>query len=289
MSIKENNSSQSKIKDILLKLFYWSIDLKKHIKYLFSDVEVRISGIDKTSRQIAQSYKNKYKGMRCFIIGNGPSLTTKDLEMLNNEITFASNSIYRIAELTQWRPTFYGAFDEVEADSQEKIFGINHLECKVKFFRQQGFYVFKKMTGKCCYLSTKHRKVYLDHPGFSKDISKNIYTIGTVIYALIQIAVYMGFTDIFLIGVDHKFARERTKDGKVIENKESKSYFYKSIEEIGAASVWQHKVAFEYAEQFSRKNGIRIYNATRGGNLEVFERVDIDTLLKIRKYCGSQQ
>ena len=40
--------------------------------------------------------KDVGKGKRCFIIGNGPSLNIGDLEKLNNEITFASNRIYKL-------------------------------------------------------------------------------------------------------------------------------------------------------------------------------------------------
>lgn len=40
---------------------------------------------------------------------------------------------------------------------------------------------------------------------------------------------------------------------------------------------WQTK-AYEAAELYSREYGFRIYNATRGGCLEVFERVNFDSL-----------
>ena len=40
------------------------------------------------------------------------------------------------------------------------------------------------------------------------------------------------------------------------------------------------KVAFEFAEEYSKEHGFRIYNATRGGALEAFERVDFDSLFK---------
>ncbi len=39
------------------------------------------------------------------------------------------------------------------------------------------------------------------------------------------------------------------------------------------------EVAYEYAEKYSREHGFRIYNATRGGYLEVFERVNLNDVL----------
>ena len=43
-------------------------------------------------------FKNKHDGQRCFIIGNGPSLTAEDLNLLKNEVTFAANRIYNFVK-----------------------------------------------------------------------------------------------------------------------------------------------------------------------------------------------
>ena len=58
--------------------------------------------------------KNIYRGKRCFLIGNGPSLRAEDLTCLHEhgEICFAFNRIYNIFEQTSWRPTFYISQDE---------------------------------------------------------------------------------------------------------------------------------------------------------------------------------
>ena len=60
------------------------------------------------------SYKNKYSGKRCFLIGNGPSLKAEDLTKLykNGDITFAFNRVYNIFDDTEWRPKFYISQDE---------------------------------------------------------------------------------------------------------------------------------------------------------------------------------
>ena len=52
------------------------------------------------------SYHNKYQGQACFIVGNGPSLNSRDLNLIKKEgyITFAANKIYRIFKETDWRP-----------------------------------------------------------------------------------------------------------------------------------------------------------------------------------------
>ena len=37
-------------------------------------------------------------------------------------------------------------------------------------------------------------------------------------------------------------------------------------------------IAYDYARKYADSNGIKIYNATRGGCLEAFQRVNFDSL-----------
>ena len=59
--------------------------------------------------QRLRSIKGIHKGQRCFIVANGPSLTSSDLNLLqeNKEITFGMNRIFKIFDDTKWRPTYY--------------------------------------------------------------------------------------------------------------------------------------------------------------------------------------
>ena len=122
----------------------------------------------------------------------------------------------------------------------------------------------------------------MDEPAFSTDLTKGIYTIATVTYTLIQLARYMGFTEIYLLGVDHKYANEIKKDGTVVKNEGVKSYFgnQQKLENNIVAASWEMELAYQYAEKYSRENGFRIYNATRGGYLEVFERISLEMVLE---------
>ena len=111
------------------------------IKYLFSSAFVIMSGKRRNSNKYLKTLKNRYAGKRCFVIGNGPSLTKEDLELLRNEVTFASNRIYKMFDKTDWRPTFYAVFDESVASDRDVIKNANLFDCEGKFFREQGWYV----------------------------------------------------------------------------------------------------------------------------------------------------
>ena len=73
--------------------------------------------------KFSQLYKLKklYEGERCFIISTGPSLRLSDIELLKNEITFSMNSICRIFNETNWRPTFYGIQDRFVYPKMEEL------------------------------------------------------------------------------------------------------------------------------------------------------------------------
>lgn len=265
-----------KIKNIIYKLY-------QRIMYVLSLLYLVLSGKQKKYNNYLKSIKDKYKGQRCFVIGNGPSLTKEDLDKLSCEITFASNRIYKIFSETDWRPTYYMMFDEGVAASDGVIDGVNSFECEMKFFRQQGYYVCRKVKSPSCFIHSWWSRKSLDNPQFSEDLSKGIYAIATVTYTMIELARHMGFSEIYLIGVDHKYANERKKDGTIVKNEGVKTYFgnhgKKASQSIAAS--WEMEIAYNYAEKYSRENGFRIYNATRGGYLEAFERVDLDEVLDV--------
>ena len=81
--------------------------------------------------KLLNSFKNKYSGERCFIIGNGPSLKVEDVEKLKDEFTFAFNRIYYIFDKTSWRPNFYISEDlKILEKSKNEI---NKLDLPYKF------------------------------------------------------------------------------------------------------------------------------------------------------------
>lgn len=256
---------------------------KYFIKSRISRAEVIVNGRRGSSNEYLKSIKDKYKGQRCFVLGNGPSLASEDLEKLKSEITFASNRIYKAFENTDWRPTFFGMMDESVAELDGVIDGINSFECEKKFALQEGYYIFKKFKGDTCFLHGWYERKYLDNPGFSADLTEGVYCIATVTYMLIQIARYMGFDEIYLLGMDNRYAYSRLRDGTVVKNEGVANYFGEQgiamPDPNKAVDTWELDVAYEYAEKFSHENGFRIYNATRGGFLEKFERVDLDEII----------
>lgn len=242
--------------------------------------------------------KNIHKGKRGFVIGNGPSLDLSDLEKLKNEITFASNSIYGMYNYTDWRPDYYCIIDPVcikhviekktaIIDKTFKTFftGVYYYDLMKEIEKDRGWDV--------CYLNIINKlKKSEGDVEFSDKIDSCVYSSGSVTGVLLQLAVYMGLEEIYLLGVDFSFAFERNISGKIkinnvvnynklIEKEEEELYDmirdrsggYNNLADIDL-QLWGYQAAKRYANT----HGIKIYNATRGGKLEVFERVNIDSL-----------
>lgn len=239
-------------------------------------------------RAAIRRYKNFYDGRRCFIIGNGPSLTIKDLETLMKfgEISIASNSIYNLFPKTDWRPAIYTVHDFQEIKkTREKI---SAVQAGLKIVAMSAEGRIYDIDGAILLRLIEPRR---EEVRFSGDISECVYDGGTVTYVSIQCAVYMGFKEIILLGVDHSFAREMDKSGRITTN-EVKNHFqdYQTDEFWGDGKKDEEAVifpadfatsAFAVAKRYADEHGVKILNATRGGKLEVFERVDFDTLFNV--------
>lgn len=225
-----------------------------------------------------KKYKNIYKGERVFIIGNGPSLKIEDLEILHKhkEICFGFNRIYRVYNRTKWRPNYIGITDidllvdcykDLEMMKSEVFLG----DCSIEIRIPKEFSNVKT-------IHLEIQEYYPNYPDFSDDISKGVYWGYSVTYDIgIQVAAYMGFKEIYLIGMDHaiigNISDERNHFINNYYKEDEKSKYSERVFEKDKITK-----AYEKAELYSRTHGFRIYNATRGGELEVFERVNFDSL-----------
>lgn len=226
--------------------------------------------------------KDSQKGKKCFVIGNGPSLSVDDLNKIHKLgiPTFSTNRIFKLFDKTEWRPTYYVSEDILLMADAQKI--INDMDTEKRFIPINLKWFKAVDIPKADYFYMEYAKKPEDNFNLSLDIPKCVRCRGTVTMTCLQLAVYMGFSEIYLIGVDHNFAKMFDKNGNVIEDSSIKNHFAddydKGIVDQGF-HVDEATEAYMDAERLSRKlKTFRIYNATRGGKLEVYERIDLDEL-----------
>ncbi|MGF1485107.1 MAG: 6-hydroxymethylpterin diphosphokinase MptE-like protein [Opitutales bacterium] len=236
-----------------------------------------------SSRSYWKRIQNLHTGKRGFIIGNGPSLKIEDLERLKGEVTLAANRIYLAFDQTAWRPSYVSVADAVlwpkirEEMSQyfDEILAVADLPCAPA--AQMRYYRYRARADA---LPESNQAA----PAFSADLLEGIYGGYTVTYDNLQIATWLGLNPIYLIGCDHHYAGEtgQEPEGQAIVNSSSVNHFvanYRNVgEAINPAPIARMNRAFREAQRFAELNGRSILNATRGGHLEVFPRVDFDSL-----------
>ncbi|MCM1232442.1 MAG: DUF115 domain-containing protein [Ruminococcus flavefaciens] len=264
---------------------------------IFYDVYDDLIHWKKHTDRIKDFYR-KHEGKRCFVIGNGPSLRTEDLERLKDDLTFASNSIYAVYSSTNWRPTYYCAWDPIfcrEIMSEKQNMSVLMDGCEAAFTSILGEgmqYRDDIDMRKLYYMRTISKKSENKLPLFSSDCCEQVYAAGSITYGMLQLAVYMGFTQIYLLGMDFSYSVEQHEDDTIVRNnvcnhmeeiekEEAKRFYKKTVDRHGdsyVASIDLQLAGFQAAKEYTDAHNIKIYNATRGGKLEVFERVNFDSL-----------
>jgi len=141
---------------------------------------------------VIQDFRDTHKGDTAVVIGNGPSLEETPLVELHKKyFTFGANKIYG----RDFMPIFWTCIDSVML-----------TECIPWVIAHQGF-LSEKFVPRDVPLPDSHQLNTSVESGFSKDAAEKVILGGTVTYVNLQLAWYMGFTTVLLVGVDHKYPK----------------------------------------------------------------------------------
>ncbi|WP_200155703.1 hypothetical protein [Francisella philomiragia] len=215
-----------------------------------------------------KSLKNKYQDKRCFIIGSGPSLKNIDLSLLNNEFTFVCNRGYLLKELGLESANFYGLSDVNAAKEYGNKIPNNFADLFLTFGK------IKLKNKKQINFKFANSNHLVSKGYFQLDLVKPVAHSYTVVLQMLHVAVWMGFVDIYFIGVDNDF------------NKIENLHWYKdSKKERDNMVNWNfdpcedNKKAFGQAYELLKLEGINIYNAGIGGELDTIPRINFNKVV----------
>lgn len=228
------------------------------------------------NKQKIKALKGLSYGKKCYIVGNGPSLSMEDLDLIKKEDCFASNLIFNIFNKTEWRPKYYFLQDRY-ADTENKLDELNldYMFIGDYYWRKRGI---NNPSAICFHKSLSRNKEIVE---FSKDISKRIIDHCSITYTMIQAAVYMGYQKIYLLGMDHSYALTFDSKGNVTEDFTVTNHIFqdKNPKNIIANIEGMNK-AYLSAKRYADDHNIEIYNVTRGGKLEWFTRMSLEKSLE---------
>ena len=264
------------IKDLGRKLIYYDLN-----SMFFSVKSLARSFFSDRRYEKMKQLKGKYTGKRCFIVATGPSLSMDDLALIEGEITFGMNSLCGIFDKTNFRPTYYAIQDKAVYKKMKPYmekYNVDNLLVGIANTHNIGFSDEDLDThsswigfplnaayhlGDMIY----HDKYYVK---YSSNAYKQVYDGYSITYSLIQLAHYMGFSEIYLLGVDCNYKKGQVNHIFEYGDKYSEHH----------DSQYQRMIkGYELLAEMKNKLPYKIYNATRGGMLELFPRVKLEDVV----------
>lgn len=217
--------------------------------------------------------ENKYSGERCFVIGNGPSLRNTDLSRLRHEFTFGMNRIYMAFADMGFQTSFFVSINDLVIEQTAK----DIQKLKMPRFIAWHSHRWLQPEDDLFFLYTTYTG-----PKFSKNITGRIWEGATVTFVALQIAYYLGFKEVILIGVDHSFATKGKPNQMVVSKGDDPNHFHPAY--FGKGFRWQlpdletSEMAYRMAKLAYEKDGRKIIDATVGGKLTIFPKIDYNQL-----------
>lgn len=253
------------------------------LKALYLYAELLLSPAPQSFR----SLKNKHKGEKCYIVATGPSLSVDDLDLLyeNNAISFSVNTVFDLFDRTKWRPDYYFKSDFHGFTKKDYDFfaeNIKDLPCVI-YSKYSCEYSLRKdaipyKTNVINNVLKMSKSRFLRDKAYGIKFSRHadicIYDGATCVVGILQMAYYMGFSEAILIGVDCGVSEGRAyADGIVCYEKNAEEYIR---EENASFKPMIEDFRTLYRDMKKKRVPMKVLNATRGGNLEVFPRVRLE-------------
>jgi hypothetical protein len=221
--------------------------------------------------------KDIHKGKRAFIIGNGPSLKQTDLSKLKNEVTFAMNRFYLAFPELGFTTSYICVTNDLVVEQFADDFAALPIP---KFIAWRSHRHFRQN------ISNREMPtfVYTSYTGprFATDVRGRVWEGATVTNLALQLAFHMGIEKAILIGVDHNFTDKGQANKTVVSSGDDPNHFDPRY--FGKGIKWQlpdldtSEIGYAFAREAYRKAGREVVDATVGGKLTIFPKVDYNSL-----------
>lgn len=219
--------------------------------------------------------KGIHKGKRCFIIGNGPSLRDTDLSKLRNEYSIGMNRFYLAYPDLGFTSTYYLSVNDLVVEQCAQDIEALTLPRFVSWRARKWL----KPQDNLYFLHTTYTG-----PKFATDLTGRLWEGATVTYVALQMAYYLGFSQVILIGVDHNFVTQGKPNATVVSQGDDPNHFHPGY--FGKGFRWQlpdldtSEIGYRMAKEAYGMDGRSVIDATVGGKLRVFPHVDYNSLFK---------
>jgi hypothetical protein len=234
-------------------------------------------------------YKDTYKqGERCFILATGPSIKEEKLNLLKGEACISVSNFFVHEMFNELHPIFH-VFAPLHLPLTAKEYkswlkeAISHTNSDIKFVACHNDFNIINDGG----LNNTNKFLYYITGGdFPINFVKGIPPIQTVVHIAIYLAIYLGFKEIYLLGVDHSWILHYGESRHFYEEHQHKlvqlNYSEWIEEDIGKefesnAILWQ---IYRKIRTYAHENDIRIINLTKNSLLDIFPKMNLNEIIK---------
>lgn len=238
--------------------------------------------------------RGRHAGSRCFVLCTGPSVKTQNLRRLAGELVISVSSAYLHPDYGSFRPAYhcvphmtFGAFTEQDAVRWLRDMDAHIGQAEIVLSDEQRTLVeaHRLMASRSVHYLSMQGDAPTSIRGSIPDLTGPVPRPQSVPIMALMVALYMGCREIYLLGTDHDHFLTGTythfynkaitsgTDPSVDEADRVLSPRYEQFHELTA--LWRQ---YRWLKECCGGTGAVIYNATAGGALDEFERVDFAAL-----------
>lgn len=258
-------------------------------------------------------FRDIHRGERAFIMANGPSLNKMELSHLDNETVFGANAGFLIYKHYSWRHRYFFCVDSrVVFDRLDDLFQLALDNPDTVLFLPRSVNVLHEDG------SSTVRSVEVEIPeklqnivffnmypigdlrvggGFCKNLIRGVTEPFTVVATMIEFAVYMGFSEIYLIGADTNYQIDSTVKQSGSQGPEGVKSLLVSTDDdpnhfdpsyFGAGREWHAPNTSRMVAHYERikellPGQVRVWNAGIDSKLDVFARCNFELIFEKRQ------
>lgn len=217
---------------------------------------------------------NRERGRRCVLVANGPSLNQMDLRFLRHETCMGLNKIFLGFKKFGFYPKYYVAVNDLVVEQAAR--DIRALNC-IKFISQRNAHVVPESA------MTYHINTTQPPHRFCHDIALGVDEGWTVTYAALQVAYYLGFQEVVIIGMDHRYTYHGAPNETHLLQGNDPNHFAPNY---FGGQLWDNpdlahsEESYRIARQVYETDGRRIVDATLNGACTVFEKQPYTSIFK---------
>lgn len=253
-------------------------------------------------------FRDRHAGEACFVMGNGPSLNQMDLDLLDGHVVFGSNAAFMLYDRVSWRHRYYVACDSrVVPDRASDLLAMLDDSPETELFvpavlhHWDGSGLVEPTEAHLPRGDRLHHfrpvpisEFHLPYTAVSGNMNHGLVMPFTVSINMIEIAVWMGFRMIVLVGCDTTYTvpddvvaegpRIGGRASLLTSSSDDPNHFHPDY--FGRGRKWhqphpermiQH---YEWARDAYAPRGVQIVNSTVGGALEVFPRIPFEQVVE---------